>query len=39
MKTKSQPMRTCVGCGEPKSKRELMRVALSQKGQSVSTDW
>ena len=28
MKTKSQPMRTCVGCGEPKSKRELMRVAL-----------
>ena len=29
MKTKSQPMRTCVGWGEPKSKRELMRVALS----------
>ena len=37
MKTKSQPMRTCVGCGEPKSKRELMRVALSP-GQSVSTE-
>ena len=29
MKSKSQPMRTCVGYGEPKSKRELIRVALS----------
>ena len=37
MKTKSQPMRTCVGCGEPKSKRELMRVALSPEG-SISID-
>lgn len=32
MKSKSQPMRTCVGCGEPKSKRELIRVALSPEG-------
>ena len=32
MKTKSQPMRTCVGCGEPKSKRDLLRVALSPDG-------
>lgn len=37
MKTKSQPMRTCVGCGEPKSKRVLMRVALSPEG-SISID-
>ena len=37
MKTKSQPMRTCVGCGEPKSKRELMRVALSPEG-TISID-
>ena len=32
MKPKSQPMRTCVGCGEPKAKRELIRVALSPDG-------
>lgn len=32
MKSKSQPMRTCVGCGESKSKRELIRVALSPEG-------
>ncbi|MFQ7543632.1 MAG: DUF448 domain-containing protein, partial [Veillonella nakazawae] len=25
-------MRTCVGCGEPKVKRELIRVALSPDG-------
>ena len=25
-------MRTCVGCGEPKAKRELIRVALSPDG-------
>ena len=37
MKTKSQPMRTCVGCGEPKSKRELMRVALSPE-RTISID-
>lgn len=32
MKPKSQPMRTCVGCGEPKAKRELIRLALSPDG-------
>ncbi|ETS93717.1 MULTISPECIES: RNase P modulator RnpM [Veillonella] len=32
MKQKSQPMRTCVGCGESKVKRELIRVALSPDG-------
>ena len=25
-------MRTCVGCGEPKEKRELIRLALSPDG-------
>ncbi|MFR6482491.1 MAG: YlxR family protein [Veillonella sp.] len=37
MKPKSQPMRTCVGCGEPKVKRELIRVALSPDG-NISID-
>ncbi len=31
--TKSQPMRTCVGCGEPKAKRELIRVSLKSRRQ------
>ena len=30
-------MRTCVGCGEPKVKRELIRVALSPDG-NISID-
>ena len=30
-------MRTCVGCGEPKAKRELIRVALSPDG-NISID-
>lgn len=37
MKTKSQPMRSCVGCGEQKSKKELMRVVLSPEG-TISID-
>ena len=37
MKQKSQPMRTCVGCGEAKSKRELIRVAMSPEGE-ISID-
>lgn len=36
MKQKSQPMRTCVGCRR-KSKRELIRVAMSPEGE-ISID-
>lgn len=37
MKQKSQPIRSCVGCGEPKSKKELIRIAMSTDGQ-ISID-
>ena len=34
MKTKKIPMRMCLGCGEMKPKRELIRVVKSKEG-----DW
>lgn len=37
MKTKKIPMRTCLGCGEMKPKRELIRVVKSKEG-DISLD-
>ena len=37
MKTKKIPMRMCLGCGEMKPKRELIRVVKS-KGGDISLD-
>lgn len=37
MKTKKIPMRMCLGCGEMKPKRELIRVAKSKEG-DISLD-
>lgn len=37
MKTKKIPMRMCLGCGEMKPKRELIRVVKSKKG-DISLD-
>ncbi len=36
-KTKKPPLRHCVGCGEGKAKKELVRVVRSKEGQ-VSLD-
>ena len=37
MKTKNIPMRMCLGCGEMKPKRELIRVVKSKEG-DISLD-
>ena len=37
MKTKKIPMRMCLGCGETKPKRELIRVVKSKEG-DISLD-
>ena len=37
MKTKKIPMRMCIGCGEMKPKRELIRVVKSKEG-DISLD-
>ena len=37
MKTKKIPMRMCLGCGEMKPKRELIRVGKSKEG-DISLD-
>lgn len=37
MKTKKIPMRMCLGCGEMKPKRELIRVVKSKEG-DISID-
>lgn len=37
MKTKKIPMRICLGCGEMKPKRELIRVVKSKEG-DISLD-
>ena len=37
MKTKKIPMRMCLGCGEMKPKRELIRVVKSKEG-DISLD-
>ena len=37
MKTKKLPMRMCLGCGEMKPKRELIRVVKSKEG-DISLD-
>ena len=37
MKTKKIPMRLCLGCGEMKPKRELIRVVKSKEG-DISLD-
>ena len=37
MKTKKIPMRMCLGCGEMKPKRELIRVVKSREG-DISLD-
>lgn len=37
MQNKKIPMRMCVGCGEMKSKRELMRIVRSPEGE-ISAD-
>lgn len=37
MKTKKIPMRMCIGCGESKPKRELVRVVRSKEGE-ISLD-
>lgn len=37
MKTKKIPMRMCLGCGEMKPKRELIRVVRSKEG-DISLD-
>ncbi|KGF48251.1 hypothetical protein HMPREF0872_01270 [Veillonella montpellierensis DNF00314] len=37
MKKKSQPMRLCIGCGESKNKRDLLRIVMSPNG-TVSID-
>ena len=36
-KTRRQPLRRCVGCGEMKDKAELVRVALNKEG-SINID-
>lgn len=33
MKTKKVPIRSCLGCGEPKEKKELIRVVRSPEGE------
>ena len=33
MKTKAQPMRTCVGCGQSFVKKDLRRIAMNAEGQ------
>lgn len=33
MKSKSQPMRTCVGCGQSILKKDLLRIAMNAEGQ------
>lgn len=33
MKTKKIPIRSCLGCGEPKEKKELIRVVRSPEGE------
>lgn len=38
MKTKKIPMRMCLGCGEMKPKRELIRVVKSKEG-DISLDF
>ncbi|MDE5946959.1 MAG: YlxR family protein [Oscillospiraceae bacterium] len=38
MKTKKIPMRMCLGCGENKPKRELIRVVKSPEGE-ISLDF
>ena len=38
MKVKKVPMRTCVGCGEQKTKKELIRVVKNNENQ-VSVDF
>lgn len=38
MKTKKIPMRMCVGCGEMKPKRELIRVIKTSEGE-ISLDF
>ena len=37
MKTKKIPMRMCLGCGEMKPKKELIRVVKSKEGE-ISLD-
>lgn len=37
MKTRKTPLRKCVGCGEHKDKRELIRIVRSKEGQ-ISID-
>jgi predicted RNA-binding protein YlxR (DUF448 family) len=37
MKKKKIPMRICVGCQEPKTKKELLRIVLTPEG-SVEVD-
>lgn len=37
MKTKKIPMRMCIGCGEKKPKKELVRVVKSKEGE-ISLD-
>lgn len=37
MKTKKIPMRMCIGCGEMKPKKELIRVVKSKEGE-ISLD-
>lgn len=37
MKTKKIPMRICIGCGEMKPKKELIRIVKSKEGE-VSLD-
>ena len=32
MKTKRMPVRICVGCQEPKTKKELIRIVLTPEG-------
>lgn len=37
MKTKKIPMRVCIGCGEMKPKKELIRIVKSKEGE-ISLD-
>lgn len=37
MKTKKTPMRVCIGCGEMKPKKELIRIVKSKEGE-ISLD-
>ena len=34
MQKRKQPMRMCVGCGEMKEKRELIRIVKSSEGEN-----